>query len=106
MDRRGAPAARRGRPRTRSLTSWAPPITSVARAITAHAVGEPTTTAHTAMAAQASSAPGSTGTTTPTIPVAIARATTTRPRSLIACLGLWREAPGHLHGRHRDARHV
>ena len=84
MDRRGTPASRRRRPGTSTFTTCAPPISSVATASTAHPVAEPTASAHTAMAAHASSAPGSTGTTIPTMPVAIARPTTTSPRSLTA----------------------
>ena len=84
IDWRGTPASRRRRPGTSTFTTCAPPINSVATASTAHPVAEPTTSAHTTIAAHASSAPGSTGTTTPTIPVAIARATTTSPRSLTA----------------------
>src|SRR4051812_8676052 len=82
MDPRATPASRRRRPGTSTLTTWAPPIRSVATPSTAHAVVEPSASAHTKIAAHASSAPGRTGTTTPTMPVAIARPTRTDPRSL------------------------
>src|SRR4051794_23862202 len=82
IERRGTPALRRRRPGTRSFKTWAPPISSVAAASTAHPVADPTASAHTTIAAQARTAPGSTGTTTPTMPAAIARATRMIPRSL------------------------
>src|SRR4051795_2271598 len=86
IDRRGTPALRSRRPGTRYLTTWAPPISSVATPSTPNAVAEPTASAHTAIAAHTSSAPGSTGSTTPAMPAAIATATTTFPRSLTAAI--------------------
>src|SRR4051794_18075402 len=86
IDRRGTPALRSRRPGTRYLTTWAPPITSVATPSTANAVAVPIASAHTAIAAHTSSAPGSTGSTTPAMPAAIATPTRTFPRSLTVAI--------------------
>lgn len=57
MERRGTPAARRRRPGTIHLTTWAPPITTVTTASTAHPVAEATANAQTPLAIQTSTLP-------------------------------------------------